>query len=98
MSGNPIRFCTFMGVTAFQLTPDLEHMGAQGVLEYAVERFHPRLAVACSFQKEASVVLDLILRIAPDATVFTLDTHVLFPRSEERRVGKECRSRWSPYH
>src|SRR2546426_8100798 len=25
---------------------------------------------------------------------------VLFrhPRSEERRVGKECRSRWSPYH
>ena len=24
---------------------------------------------------------------------FTLPT-----RSEERRVGKECRSRWSPYH
>ena len=23
---------------------------------------------------------------------------VLIPRSEERRVGKECRSRWSPYH
>src|SRR2546430_13819755 len=22
----------------------------------------------------------------------------LRPRSEERRVGKECRSRWSPYH
>src|ERR1043166_10340886 len=30
-----------------------------------------------------------------------LDTFVeykLTPRSEERRVGKECRSRWSPYH
>src|SRR5256885_6032072 len=23
---------------------------------------------------------------------------LLFYRSEERRVGKECRSRWSPYH
>ena len=23
---------------------------------------------------------------------------VLYGRSEERRVGKECRSRWSPYH
>ena len=23
---------------------------------------------------------------------------VLLGRSEERRVGKECRSRWSPYH
>ena len=22
----------------------------------------------------------------------------LLTRSEERRVGKECRSRWSPYH
>ena len=22
----------------------------------------------------------------------------MMPRSEERRVGKECRSRWSPYH
>src|SRR5258708_25165337 len=25
-------------------------------------------------------------------------TASLRPRSEERRVGKECRSRWSPYH
>src|SRR2546429_1776621 len=24
--------------------------------------------------------------------------HVAIDRSEERRVGKECRSRWSPYH
>jgi len=61
--------------------PDLEDLDATGVLAYAVERFHPRLTVACSFQKEASVVLDLILRIAPDARVFTLDTHVLFPET-----------------
>src|SRR3712207_7657098 len=24
--------------------------------------------------------------------------HISYSRSEERRVGKECRSRWSPYH
>ena len=29
---------------------------------------------------------------------FTLFMFVLVSRSEERRVGKECRSRWSPYH
>src|SRR3989441_6612266 len=29
---------------------------------------------------------------------FGLAKHALQPRSEERRVGKECRSRWSPYH
>ena len=26
------------------------------------------------------------------------DEGAMAPRSEERRVGKECRSRWSPYH
>src|ERR1043166_5225989 len=26
------------------------------------------------------------------------DRHIVIYRSEERRVGKECRSRWSPYH
>ena len=28
----------------------------------------------------------------------TVLTNVRSSRSEERRVGKECRSRWSPYH
>ena len=27
-----------------------------------------------------------------------INTTLAFERSEERRVGKECRSRWSPYH
>src|SRR5690349_22184265 len=32
-------------------------------------------------------------------TPSTIDsTRSTSPRSEERRVGKECRSRWSPYH
>src|SRR3712207_2137238 len=29
---------------------------------------------------------------------FTVSDHLRTLRSEERRVGKECRSRWSPYH
>ena len=33
------------------------------------------------------------------AVVFlTLIACLVLTRSEERRVGKECRSRWSPYH
>src|SRR2546426_12017270 len=39
---------------------------------------------------------------APGATGVPLNTTVTASfskaRSEERRVGKECRSRWSPYH
>ena len=31
--------------------------------------------------------------------LYSLITHsTAIERSEERRVGKECRSRWSPYH
>jgi len=29
---------------------------------------------------------------------FRFDVGASIVRSEERRVGKECRSRWSPYH
>ena len=32
------------------------------------------------------------------ASVLIRQGEVRRPRSEERRVGKECRSRWSPYH
>src|ERR1043165_5707634 len=33
-----------------------------------------------------------------DLVLFDAMTFLLPIRSEERRVGKECRSRWSPYH
>ena len=32
------------------------------------------------------------------AAVATIYAETMARRSEERRVGKECRSRWSPYH
>ena len=35
---------------------------------------------------------------APTATRILLYLSITLCRSEERRVGKECRSRWSPYH
>ena len=37
----------------------------------------------------------LPLEILPEAVRSMINQH---RRSEERRVGKECRSRWSPYH
>jgi len=63
-------------------------MSAQEVLAHVVDEHHPRLYVACSFQKEASVILDMLLRIEPRARVFTLDTGVLFPETYEtwRRI------------
>ena len=53
------------------------------ILELAVERQHPRLVLLCSFQKESSVLVDALLRIAPDARIATIDTGVLFPETLE---------------
>ena len=36
--------------------------------------------------------------IGPGAIITPINRAWINDRSEERRVGKECRSRWSPYH
>ena len=72
---------------------DPETLTAPEVLGVMVGHLHPKLSLACSFQKEESVLLDMLLAIAPDARVFALDTHVLFPetydvwRQVEQRYG-----------
>ncbi len=74
-------------------TTDFELRTAEEVLAHMVEQHHPRLAMACSFQKEESVLIDMLMRIEPKARVFTIDTGVLFPetyavwRQIEQRYG-----------
>lgn len=80
-------------VTSIVGEADVEAMDARQVLGVMVERFHPNLSLACSFQKEEAVLLDMLLAIEPGARVFALDTHVLFPetyavwRAVEKRYG-----------
>jgi phosphoadenosine phosphosulfate reductase len=66
----------------------LETAGAEDVLALAVERHHPRLVMACSFQKEESVLIDMLMSIEPAARVFTIDTGVLFAQTYDvwRRI------------
>ena len=82
------RALSSLAVSAPAASSDFEPLGAQEVLEHMVREFHPRLAVACSFQKEASVILDMLVRIEPSARFFVLDTGVLFEETYEtwRRV------------
>ena len=48
----------------------------------------------------SSIVLsdELLDQPVPEQAAQTRTDAELEVRSEERRVGKECRSRWSPYH
>ena len=43
---------------------------------------------------------DIILNLTTSGDIYATDETRMqhTTRSEERRVGKECRSRWSPYH
>src|ERR1044071_2690897 len=42
--------------------------------------------------------VDAVDLVARDVALDPLNLRPHLLRSEERRVGKECRSRWSPYH
>jgi phosphoadenosine phosphosulfate reductase len=68
------------GLAEAQL-PDLEALDAQGVLGHMLARYHPRLALACSFQKEEAALIDMLLKLEPAARVFTIDTGALFPET-----------------
>ena len=58
------------------------------------ERMGPSLAIAVP-----TFILGLMANITfALLMVFFRATYLELSRSEERRVGKECRSRWSPYH
>ena len=63
------------------------------LLADAGERHGDRLVMLCSFQKEESVLLDAVSRVAPATRVVTIDTGVLFPetlatwRAFEERFG-----------
>ena len=37
-------------------------------------------------------------KVNVNGTAYEVEIEEMTGRSEERRVGKECRSRWSPYH
>ncbi len=70
-----------------------EGLSAEEVLELALAEHHPRMALACSFQKEEAVLVHMLGKLAPDPRVFTIDTGVLFPetyaawRELEQRTG-----------
>jgi len=68
-------------------------------VERLTRRFGGLLAVnEVSFELRRDQIVGLIgPNGAGKTTLLRLVTRVL-RRSEERRVGKECRSRWSPYH
>src|SRR2546422_7210374 len=85
----------------FQAEDGIRDVAVTGVQTCALPICMRRFRVAGLFESgmyEFDRGLALV-HITDAARLFRLGARVTgIRRSEERRVGKECRSRWSPYH
>jgi phosphoadenosine phosphosulfate reductase len=66
-----------MNLSILEETPKgaVESKDPTEILTWIIERFHPRLALSCSFgNPEGMVLLDMMHRIEPSSRVFILDT------------------------
>src|SRR5256886_11859695 len=86
-----IRDLTVTGVQTCALPISLQAALIKGLLE-SVSDVHVNMINAPLLAKQWG------LEINEQKSTTPTEFANLVTRSEERRVGKECRSRWSPYH
>ena len=85
--------CDACGQSLIQLDPkggELE----QTITKHTIDMLAPRKPVAVQVTTTAREAIRHMVRHGIGCLIVERDGE----RSEERRVGKECRSRWSPYH
>jgi thioredoxin-dependent adenylylsulfate APS reductase len=69
-----------------------EDARADEILEWALDRFHPRLAISAAGGVDGMALIDMAWRIQPAVRVFTLDTGRLPPETYE--LFEEIRERY----
>ena len=83
-SVNQLFYCIFFAASGAAASMALLKKGGKLVVIFAV-----LAAVLAAFQNAIALAVGKFMNVDPLISLL---------RSEERRVGKECRSRWSPYH
>src|SRR5256884_7430126 len=99
---NPMRAERITSLARFviELEGNAWHTAAEQWLERTLDDSANRRLVI----PEAFLASDAILVLATNVAAGlegrepVIARHVAVHRSEERRVGEECRSRWAPYH
>src|SRR5256885_6945836 len=103
-----------MDVFFFQAEDGIRDYKVTGVQTCALPIFGKPYALLCFFlfllSSGAQIAMSLLLPLFSGLILLPLFNFAMiyfgwvmasllgYVRSEERRVGKECRSRWSPYH
>ena len=67
------------------ISDSFEAKQPQDLLAYALEKYHPKIVLACSFGAEDVVLVDMVHRINPTVPLFYLDTDFLFPETYATR-------------
>lgn len=67
------------------ISAEVEELTAEEAIAWAIERFHPDLRFAVSFQKTSSVLVDMVQKIHREAQFFYVDTGLLFPETYATR-------------
>src|SRR2546421_6160596 len=79
-----------------------EEDGIRDLIVTGVQTCALPISVILDLQMPGGSALDVLRAVRPDQPSLRVLICTNYPydqyRSEERRVGKECRSRWSPYH
>src|SRR3712207_9234420 len=100
MIRRPPRSALFPYTTLFRsLTQSfLQELNKREEIQTAMTTYNPNYP---QYMVDVDVAKAKQAGISPTAVLATLQGYLggmYASRSEERRVGKECRSRWSPYH
>ena len=66
-----------------RLPTEVESLSAEETLAWVLGHFPGKVALACSFQKEETVLLDMLFALDPRARIIAIDTHYLFPETYE---------------
>src|SRR2546422_9704461 len=94
----PSRLCTSLDLVLQPLDLALE-LSLLEILNRRTQHFRQAQAGSIRHRLELSITVFLLpTRQHERMNIQSMRNVLRLDRSEERRVGKECRSRWSPYH
>lgn len=80
-----VRTLPLSPVDVDRVATQFEERTAEEVLAWAVERFAGRIVLTCSWQRQSSVVVDMLHRMGAEVRVVELDTGLLFPETYATR-------------
>jgi phosphoadenosine phosphosulfate reductase len=80
-----VRTLPLSPVDVDRVATEFEGRTAEEVLAWAVERFAGRIVLTCSWQRQSSVVVDMLHRMGAEVRVVELDTGLLFPETYATR-------------